>query len=133
MSLIDSAQINALTSFLDATVQRQQTIATNIANVDTPGYHTKDVNFRNLLQAAREGGEGTSPTMTAGMTPAMMMGMSQPAVREVQGLMERPDGNNVSLEREGLALADTQLQFQAGVQLLREQFRTLQTAINEGK
>jgi flagellar basal-body rod protein FlgB len=118
MSLIDSTQINALTSFLDATVQRQQTIATNIANVDTPGYKTKDVDFRNMLQSASEG-----------MVPAF----SQPGVREVQGLMERPDGNNVSLEREGLALADTQLQFQAGVQLLREQFRTLQTAINEGK
>jgi flagellar basal-body rod protein FlgB len=125
MSLIDSAQINALTSFLDATVQRQQTIATNIANVDTPGYHTKDVDFRHLLQSASEG--------SAGLTPAMMPGMAQPAVREVQGLMERPDGNNVSLEREGLALADTQLQFQAGVQLLRQQFRAMQTAINEGK
>jgi len=118
MSLINSAQINSLTSFLDAAVQRQQTIATNIANVDTPGYRTKDVDFRNLLQAA-----------SAGVVPAM----SQPHVREVQGLMERPDGNNVSLEREGLALADTQLQFQAGVQLLRSEFKRLQLAITEGK
>lgn len=118
MSLIDTAQINALTSFLDATAQRQQTITTNIANLDTPGYHTKDVDFHNMLQAASEG-----------LVPAS----SQPEIREVQGLMERPDGNNVSLEREGLALADTQLQFQAGVQLLRSEFHRLQTAINEGK
>ena len=118
MSLIDTAQMNALTRFLDATVQRHQTITNNIANVDTPGFRTKDVDFRNLLHAA-----------SSGMLPAS----TQPAVREVQGLMERPDGNNVSLEREGLALADTQLQFQAGVQLLRSEFRRLQTAINEGK
>ena len=118
MSLIDTAQINSLTSFLDLTVQRQQTITTNIANIDTPGYRTKDVNFRNLLQTAGDG-----------LTPASY----QPNVREVQGLMERPDGNNVSLEREGLALADTQLQFQAGIQVLRSEFRRLQTAINEGK
>ena len=118
MSLIDTTQINAITSFLDAAVQRQQTVATNIANVDTPGYRTRDVDFRNLLQAADDG-----------MLPAM----SQPRVREVQGLMERPDGNNVSLEREGLALADTQLQFQAGVQLLRSEFKRLQLAINEGR
>ncbi len=38
MSFIDSTQINALTSFLDRAVERQQTIATNVANVDTPGY-----------------------------------------------------------------------------------------------
>lgn len=118
MSLINSAQMNALTRFLDSAVQRQQTITTNIANVDTPGYRTKDVDFRNLLQAA---GVGFAPVQ------------SQPRIREVQGLMERPDGNNVSLEREGLALADTQLQFQAGVQLLRSEFKRLQMAIQEGK
>jgi len=118
MSLVDTAQINALTRFLDATTQRQQAISTNIANIDTPGYHAKDVDFRNLLEQA-----------SSGMMPASF----QPGLREVQGLMERPDGNNVSLEREGLALADTQLQFQTGVQLLRSEFKRLQMAIQEGK
>lgn len=45
MSLIDTAQINALTSFLDATAQRQQTITTNIANLDTPGYSREEPDF----------------------------------------------------------------------------------------
>lgn len=118
MNLIDAAQINALTRFLDGTVQRHQAIANNIANIDTPGYKTKDLDFRSLLHVA-----------STGMVPTT----AQPTIREVQGLMERPDGNNVSLEREGLALADTQLQFQTGVQLLRSEFRRLQSAINEGK
>jgi len=118
MSLIDTAQINALARFLDSTALRQQTVTTNIANVDTPGYRTKDVDFRSLLQAANDG---------------LISANSQPKILEVRGLMERPDGNNVSLEREGLALAATQLQFQAGVQLLRSEFKRLQTAINEGK
>jgi len=118
MSLVDTQQIAVLNRFLDIAAQRQQAITTNIANIDTPGYRTKDVDFKNLLQAA-----------SAGATPASF----QPRMREVQGLMERPDGNNVSLEREGLALADTQLQFQTGAQLLRLEFRRLQMAINEGK
>ena len=42
-----------------------------------------------------------------------------PVSRPVLGLMERPDGNNVSVEREGLLLAETQLRFQTGVELLR--------------
>ena len=46
--------------------------------------------------------------------------------------MERPDGNNVSLERESLLLADTQLHFNAGVQLLRDKFKMLLSAIKEG-
>jgi len=46
--------------------------------------------------------------------------------------MERPDGNNVSLERESLLLADTQLRFNLGVQLLRDEFKGILTAINGG-
>ncbi len=118
MSLIDTAQLSALTRFLDAAVQRHQTISNNIANVDTPGYRAKDIDFRTTSQRANQG---------------LTLANPRPAVREVQGLMERPDGNNVSLEREGLALANTQLQFQAGVQLLRSEFHRLQLAINEGK
>ena len=45
-----------------------------------------------------------------------------PAVREVPGLLERPDGNNVNLDREGLLLAESQLQYQLGVQLIKDQF-----------
>jgi flagellar basal-body rod protein FlgB len=50
----------------------------------------------------------------------------------VQGLLQRPDGNNVSLDREGLLLAETQMQFGLGVQLLRHEFQNLLYAINEG-
>jgi flagellar basal-body rod protein FlgB len=52
--------------------------------------------------------------------------------RPVQGLIERPDGNNVSMERESLLLADTQMRFNAGVQLLRDKFKMLNSAIHEG-
>lgn len=117
MSLIDTAQINALTRFLDVAAQRHNLVTTNLANIDTPGYHTKDMDFRSVLNRA-------SGLMEAG---------SQSPVREVEGLMERPDGNNVSVERESLLLAQTQLQFRTGVQLLRSEFRRLQMAINEGR
>jgi flagellar basal-body rod protein FlgB len=52
---------------------------------------------------------------------------------EVQGLMERPDGNNVNLDREGLLLAQTQLQFRMGIDLIKDEFHRIQTAIEEGK
>jgi flagellar basal-body rod protein FlgB len=54
-------------------------------------------------------------------------------VQEVKGLIERPDGNNVSLERETMALAQVQLQYHAGVELLRNEIHMVQSAINEGK
>jgi flagellar basal-body rod protein FlgB len=55
-----------------------------------------------------------------------------PVLQEVQGLMERPDGNNVNIDREGLLMAETQLQYQMGVQLVKRQFHQILSAINGG-
>jgi flagellar basal-body rod protein FlgB len=55
-----------------------------------------------------------------------------PVVQEVPGLMERPDGNNVSLDREGLLMSETQLQYQIGIQLIKRQFHQILSAINGG-
>jgi flagellar basal-body rod protein FlgB len=50
----------------------------------------------------------------------------------VRGLLERPDGNNVSLERESLLLAEAQMNYNLGVQLLKDEFHTISQAINSG-
>lgn len=107
----------SLERFLEVTGAREQTIAGNMANVDTPGYHTKDINFRQVLLSA------TDETGQAQFSPA---------VSTVRGLLERPDGNNVSLDRESLLLAESQLQYQMGTQLVKDRFRQLLTAINGG-
>jgi flagellar basal-body rod protein FlgB len=46
-------------------------------------------------------------------------------------LLERPDGNNVSMDREGLNMAEAQLQFRTGVELLRHEFTRVLDAIHE--
>ena len=109
--------LQMLQSYLKLTNERQQLIVSNMANVDTPGYHTKDLDFQGALQQAmKEGGE----THMA------------PTVLDTPGLPERPDGNNVNVDREGMMLSETQLQYQLGVQLVKDQFHTLYTAIKEG-
>jgi flagellar basal-body rod protein FlgB len=55
-----------------------------------------------------------------------------PVVQEVPGLLERPDGNNVNLDREGLLMAETQLRYQIGVQLIKHQFHQILSAITGG-
>jgi len=108
--------LQQLTGYLQLTNQRQQLIVSNMANVDTPGYHTEDIDFQEAMQqAANEGGA----TMT-------------PASQEVVGLPQRPDGNNVNVDRESLLLAQTQLQYQMGVQLIKAEFHKLLIAIKEG-
>ncbi|HYH00144.1 MAG TPA: flagellar biosynthesis protein FlgB [Terriglobales bacterium] len=112
MSLIESNTLTALGRYLNVAAFRQGLIATNMANIDTPGYRTRDLDFRTELQRSQ---------------------CAKPQVSEVPGLLERPDGNNVSVDRESMLLAQTQLQFRVGVQLIRAEFRRFLTAINEGR
>jgi flagellar basal-body rod protein FlgB len=108
--------LQQLTGYLQLTNQRQQLIVSNMANIDTPGYHTQDLDFQGAMQQVVNEGN-------VKMTPAS---------QEEEGLPERPDGNNVNVDREGLLLSQTQLQYQMGVQLIKAEFHKLLTAIKEG-
>jgi flagellar basal-body rod protein FlgB len=55
----------------------------------------------------------------------------EPASMEVDGLPERPDGNNVNIDRESMLLSETQLQYQMGVELVKSEFHTLLSAIKD--
>ena len=117
MSWLNSAPLLLLERYLDVTTMRQTLVTTNLANVDTPGYHTRDVDFRGELWRAMNG-EDTSVT--------------SPFVMPVRGLIARPDGNNVSVDREGLLLAELQLKYQAATTAMRAEFALIQYAIREG-
>ena len=116
---------SSLESYLRLTTSREQAISANMANVDTPGYHTRDINFDGELKRAMSGVVSQSED---GIATAQM----NPVVQEVPGLLERPDGNNVNLDREGLLMSETQLQYQIGVQLIKHQFHQILSAINGG-
>ena len=109
--------LQLLQGYLDVASNRQQLIVSNMANVDTPGYHTKDLDFHAAMTRVMANGDQSS---------------LEPVSQEVPGLMERPDGNNVSIDRESLLLSQTQLQYQMGVQLIRAEFSRLLTAIKGG-
>lgn len=120
-----SANLPTLEQFLKLTTAREQAISSNMANVDTPGYRTQDVNFQVEMQKAMD---GSLPTLqTAGFE-------TEPnyATHEVKGLMERPDGNNVNLDRESLLMSEAQLNYQLGIQLVKHQFHSLLSVINGG-
>ena len=118
MSLIDGPYMPFLERYLDLASFRQTLVSANIANLDTPGYQTVDVGFQSELQWASFSNFDV-PT--------------RPVVRHVYGLMARPDGNNVSLDRESLLLSETQLQYKTAIDFLRSEFRRMLGAINDGK
>jgi flagellar basal-body rod protein FlgB len=117
--------ISTLESYLSLTTRREQAISSNMANVDTPGYHTRDMDFNSELNRAISGVLSQSEDGTGSV-------QINPVVREVPGLLERPDGNNVSLDREGLLMSETQLQYQIGIQLIKHQFHQILSAISGG-
>ena len=91
---------------------RQKLVASNIANVDTPGYKTQDIDFQAELRNA-----------SAGL---------QPVASNVSGLKMKNDGNNVSLDREARLLAENGLRFNIASNLLRSQIKMVRMAIEGG-
>ena len=109
-----------LARYLDLATSEAKLTAANMANIDTPGYRAVGMDFEAEMRGAMAGVE-------QGQTPR------QVHIRPVDGLIARPDGNNVSMDREGLNLAEAQLKFKTGVALLREEYQRVMDAIHSDK
>ena len=101
-----------LERYMDLLSARQKLVASNVANADTPGYRTQDIDFQSEFVNAMGG---------------------PPRVSEVNDLPVKNDGNNVSLDREARLLAENALRFQVASQLMKPQIRAVRSAISEGK
>ncbi|MDE3181406.1 MAG: flagellar biosynthesis protein FlgB [Acidobacteriota bacterium] len=115
MSWLDTGAIEKILRYMDVAAMREKLAVGNIANIDTPGYKTQDINFHQALERADQ-------NLDAPPLP--------PQIEEPQGLIERPDGNNVSLDRETIVLAGVQLEYRTAIALLRQEFQRIQMAIN---
>jgi flagellar basal-body rod protein FlgB len=102
---------------------RQQVLASNIANADTPGYKARDFDFKSALTAAfAQPGKGEPPTgaPAAAAPPEMLFRpMLQPSV----------DGNTVDMDVERAQFAENAVHYEANITLLTQQIRTMLSAI----
>jgi len=118
--------------------QRQQMIASNMANADTPGFHASDVNFADAL--ARATGESSSvPRVALRGTHAGHIDTSSgrdavvvSTADVVQRAATQPsiDGNTVDLDTERAAFADNTVRYEASFSFLNHQIKTLMTAVS---
>ena len=106
--------------YLDLATSQAKLTAANMANIDTPGYRALGMDFESEMREAMNEVDNQLP---AGSVD----------VRLESGLIARPDGNNVSMDREGLNLAEAQLKFKTGVALLREEYQRVLSAIHADK
>jgi flagellar basal-body rod protein FlgB len=114
---IETRTSDQLTRYLDLAASQAKLTAVNMANIDTPGYRAVGMDFEAEMREAMDG-------VDKGRAPR------QVRVKAVDGLIARPDGNNVSMDREGLNLAESQLRFKTGVALLRQEYQRVLDAIH---
>jgi flagellar basal-body rod protein FlgB len=100
-----------LERYMDLVAARQKLVVANIANADTPGYRTKDVDFQFEFQSS--------------------MADESPDVIEPPGLLVKNDGNDVNLEREARLLSENDLRFTFASSMMRSQIKSMQGAITE--
>lgn len=121
MSLnVETRLSEQIARYLDLATSQAKLAAANMANVDTPGYHALGMDFEGEMQAAMcevDSGQSSRPLH----------------VQLEDGLIARPDGNNVSMDREGLNLAEAQLRFKTGVALLHQEYQRVMDAIHADK
>ncbi len=140
----------ALSGALDGLALREQAVASNLANIDTPAYQAASVDFESELQAqlagaadlrssgamtpptdgptARTGMAGTSAAhLQGGFTPSMTGGAS--LTSRSSGTANRVDGNTVSVDTEMTALAETQLKYAAVSRMLTGKLGMLKDAV----
>jgi flagellar basal-body rod protein FlgB len=116
--LFDTSQL-ALERAISGASTRQNALAANIANADTPGYRRVDVDFHSALSAAMGSSDARSALERTGFTP--QVDRSAGAVRA--------DGSTVDIDSESAKLAANALDQQAAVTVAQTRIHILETAI----
>ena len=122
--MIDNRLYPAIEDRMDWTARRQQVLSNNIANIDTPGFHSKDVSFSDQLQMLQVNTPNPKHIAPIGMDSRMQQ-------YEVAGNADLKD-NSVDLDREMSELTKNGLQYVAMIQFVSQKLKTLRSAINEG-
>lgn len=120
---------------LDLRAARQQVIASNIANEETPGYRAKELQFKETLAAA-SGSPGQIPLRVTHDHHLHTSSMGIPGggqVIEVSSGDLPLDANSVNLEFEMAKLSDNATQYNTTAELIARKFRGLLNVIREGR
>jgi flagellar basal-body rod protein FlgB len=117
MMQVETQLSDQIARYLDLATSEAKLTAANMANIDTPGYRAVGMDFEAEMRGAMADVEQQRPARRV-------------RVKDVDGLIARPDGNNVSMDREGLNLAEAQLRFKTGVALLHQEYQRVLDAIH---
>lgn len=119
--------INVLDKAADASWIRNEVIANNIANVDTPGYKRQDVTFESELERALAGRRYT--TMDDKVANLSLDKLEPRTYTDYASFSYRLDGNNVDVETENVVLAKNQIKYEGLMKGISQEFQNLKNVM----
>ncbi|MDI3509737.1 flagellar basal body rod protein FlgB [Hydrogenophaga bisanensis] len=110
--------------------QRQQVLASNIANADTPGYVARDFDFAQALKSV----QGGASVSTVALTDArhLRLGSADPRQAEMAYTVQTQpaqDGNSVDLDRERANFVDNSIRYESTLRFINGHVKTMLSAI----
>lgn len=117
--------------------KRQNILASNVANADTPGYLARDIDFSSQLKAAVSRTHSKAGPLTLTLTSGQHIAAKASAIDDPELLYRIPDqpsadGNTVDMDRERSNFVDNSVKYQSGLTILGTQIKNMMSAINQG-
>lgn len=129
--LFSQKTFHALEQTIRITRQRHEVVSSNIANIETPGYRAKDIDFKTALAEASGAGRGFKLVRT----DAQHIGREMNSARQIESFADSSEFNGfnwVNIDNEMTKLTENNLMFRAGVELLIRKITRIKEVIREG-
>jgi flagellar basal-body rod protein FlgB len=118
---------------LSGLAARQQVVANNVANVDTPGFKGSQVEFESALRSAMGRGDGLEMTKVDHTVGADEDPRAFLRVSTDSGLSRRADGNSVDIDQQMEQLAEANITYNGLAQVMSGRLQLLRSVINDGR
>lgn len=110
--------------------ERNKVIASNIANADTPNYKAKDIEFREVMAAAKSQSSHAEMTRSHSRHIGLSQNNSFQSFQEYRaGHQNSVDGNTVDTQMEKVAFAENSVRYQASLDFLNGRIRSMMSAL----
>ena len=121
--------VNVLKAAADASWTREEVLTNNIDNVDTPNYKRQDVDFTTYLRSALSRTNGGSSSLTNRVNNLNYNDIAIKTYTDNSTLSYRLDGNNVDLSTENVELASEQINYNALIDSMNNEFSRFKTVL----
>ena len=121
--------VNVLGKAADASWTRESVLTNNLANVDTPGYKRKDIDFASVLKT--ELGSSKYTSLNDSVKSMDYDDLKASVYTDYANYSYRLDGNNVDIDNEQVELASEQIKYQALTTSISSEFERMRTAMGK--